>query len=83
MTVRCEKCRGTIGEGSAFAVKMGKHGKHLLTDIVKAKSLKEGDLAMHMNGDRQCAKPISGWKQKLVDTLGFQMKIDTDFLDYL
>lgn len=83
MAIRCERCRGLIDDRSAFAVKLHKHGKHLLHDIVRATSLRDGEMGMHMNGDRNCGKPISGYKKHIVETLGFIVEVDTSFLDYL
>lgn len=83
MSARCMKCRGSINSNSAFAILIAKKGGHVLYDIVRANTLKEDSVAMHMNGDPDCARPVSGFKKSILERLGFSSPYDLSFLDYL
>ena len=81
--VRCARCRQLISDKSAFAVKIQKVSGHVLHDIVCQKFLLEGDIAIHVNGDRECGKEVSSYKPDLLEALGFTSHYDLAFLDFL
>jgi len=83
MAVRCLRCRQSIDSGSAFAILLEKKGGHALHDIVRVSSLGKDSVALHMNGDPQCGRPMSGYKKAILETLGFTVAYDLSFLDYL
>lgn len=83
--VRCAKCRNRIlHEESAFSVLLYKEdGGTAGYDIIRTKFLRDEDVAIHVNGDRQCGQEISGYRSKIRKELGISEKSDLSFLDSL
>lgn len=53
----------------------------LYYDIVMANSLGRDDIAVHMTGDRECAKEVSGFHGKILKKCDLTMSCETSFLD--
>lgn len=83
MRFRCERCRATIGKDSAFAVlvTVGEYG--IEGDVTRAASLQEGDVVMHVNGDIQCLRKVSGYRGSILEKLHVSEDLDVSFLDEL
>ena len=80
---RCERCRATIGKGSAFAVLITVGEDGIEGDISRVASLQEGDVVMHVNGDHQCLRKVSGYRGSILEKLHVSDDLDIDFLDTL
>ena len=83
MRTRCERCRATLGKNSAFAVLIYRTDSGVEGDVVRAATLKEGDVVVHVNGDPQCLRKVSGFKGALVEKLCVSEDLDLGFLDIL
>lgn len=83
MKIRCLRCRQMLDTKSAFAIRLVKRGGHVLYDVIRTRELPEDATALHMNGDPQCGRPVSGWKQHALESLGFTSSYDLSFLDNL
>jgi hypothetical protein len=78
---RCWRCNQGISSDSFFAVQLWPEYERLNYDIVMANKLHRDDLAVHMNGDRECTKEVSGYHGKILKRLDLSMSCDTAFLD--
>lgn len=81
---RCWRCNQGISERSAMAVHlwaMTDDDSRLYYDIVMANSLGRDDIALHMTGDRECTKEVSGFHGKILKRCDLPMSCDTSFLD--
>jgi hypothetical protein len=83
MKFRCERCRATFGKNSAFAVLITVTEDGVDGDIVRANSLQDGDIAVHVNGDLQCLRKVSGYRGTIIEKLRCSEDLDVDFLDTL
>ena len=83
MKIRCERCRATIGKNSAFAVLVTRTDDGVEGDVVRATTLKEGDVVVHVNGDSQCLRKVSGYRGALLEKLHISEELDLLFLDTL
>ena len=52
-------------------------------DTVFVRDLGRDDVAIHMGGDRECRKELSGFHGKILKYFDFDMSCDTSFLDKL
>jgi hypothetical protein len=77
------RCRQRVSDNSAFVVKLAKRGGHLIHDIAFTKTLQEGDIVLHVNGDPECGRQVSGFKKNLLESLGFVADYDIAFLDFI
>lgn len=80
--IRCERCRQSIRPGkSFFVVKLfndqGKPG----CDVVKTATLGTGDTVVHVNGDLDCGREVSGFRKNLARAIGVDGSNDFKFLD--
>lgn len=80
---KCWRCNYAINGNSFFAAKLWALDEHLTYDIVRASELSRDDIAVHMSGDRECAKEVSGYHGKILKRLDLSMSCDTSFLDKL
>ncbi len=83
MRIRCEKCRATFGKNSAFAVLVTRTDEGVEGDVVRAATLREGDVVVHVNGDSQCLRKVSGYRGALLEKLNISGELDLQFLDSL
>ena len=83
MKIRCERCRATIGKNSAFAVLVTRTDDGVEGDDVRATTLKEGDVVVHVNGDSQCLRTVSGYRGALLEKLHISEELDLRCLDTL
>ena len=82
MKIRCERCRATFGKESAFAVIVERTSDgDVEGDIVRVVSLREGDVALHVNGDQQCLRKVSGYQRTMSEKLRISEELNLDFLD--
>ena len=79
----CGRCGSFISDRSVFAVALSNQGNSLGHDIIRAKNLKKGSIAIHMGGDRECRREQSGFHGKILKSLGLPMSCDTSFLERL
>ena len=83
---RCWRCNQGISERSALAARVWAEkgdNQHLYYDIVMANSLGGDDIAVHMTGDRECVKEVSGFHGKILERLDLPVSCDTSFLDII
>lgn len=84
MAVRCARCRRKIRpEESAFAVALFKEGRKISHDVIRTMFLREGVVALHVNGDPDCGRQVSGYLAHLRDELGVVDEIALSFLNEL
>ncbi len=83
MKIRCERCRATIGKGSAFAVLVTRTEDGIEGDVVRVTSLADDDVVVHVNGDQQCLRKVSGYNGALLGKLNVSEDLDLQFLDAL
>lgn len=83
MAVRCERCRGKIDAGSALAIKVERVSGHILAEVVRSSSLGDDAVALHVNGDRMCSKPVTGFKKNILEAVGMTGVYDLAFLDFM
>jgi len=83
MTIRCGKCRATIGKNSAFSVLLTRVDDGIEGDVVLTASLREGDVAVHVNGDPLCERKASGYRGSILEKLHVSEDLDLSFLDTL
>lgn len=84
MAVRCMRCRQTIDYGkSAFTLVIVANGGEVNADMLRTQNVPAEAIAMHVNGDRECGKPVSAFRKSILQALGIEEKLDLSFLDYL
>ena len=81
MKIRCEKCRATLGRESAFAILVTMVDGSAEGGIVRVASLREGDIALHVNGDQQCLRKTAGYRILICEKLHSSDELDLNFLD--
>lgn len=80
--IACGKCGVRITEKSAFVVHLFRsQDGYLLHDVVKSITLDTGSVCTHLPADRQCTKPMPGFKKKIAELLGISHNFDMEFLD--
>lgn len=80
---KCWRCDQGISSNSFFAVDLRLNIERLGYDIVKASALHRDSIALHMLGDRECTREVSGFHGKILKKLDLPMSCDTSFLDDL
>jgi hypothetical protein len=80
---KCWRCGSYISDRSAYAVLIRRRDDGLFTDIVMSKNLTKGDVAIHMGGDRECRKELSGFHGKILKKLELPTGCDTSKLERL
>lgn len=84
MTIRCSRCRQKINPTeSTYIALLDKQGSKIDYRIERASKVKTDSVAIHLNGDTQCGKEVSGFRVNLLKTIGLPGDVDTQFLDYL
>jgi len=80
---KCCRCGGWISDRSAYAVSLcGAEGR-LTYDVVRVENLTRDDVAIHMGGDRECRRELSGFHGKILKSLDLPLSCDTSFLERL
>lgn len=80
---RCWKCDKSISSNSMFAIQLWLKDDILCHDTVRSKMLQSDSMAMHMSGDRECAKEVSGFHGRILKRLDLPISYNTEFLDSL
>lgn len=79
---KCKKCNAKINpEMSAFCVVITSKNTKLVGRMAWSKDPKSGDVAIHVNGDRECKKEVAGYRKMLLEALGMTSDCDISFLD--
>lgn len=78
---RCWRCGGGITENSVFAVEIWRQDERIRHDVVFANKLHGDSVAVHMGGDRECRREVSGYHGKILKWLDLPMSCDTSFLE--
>jgi len=80
---RCWRCGSFISDRSAYAVIVSSGDDRLDTDVVMSKNLSRNDVVIHMGGDRECRKELSGFHGKILKKLDLPISCDTSILERL
>jgi hypothetical protein len=80
---KCWRCGSFISDRSAYAVSIRSRYDKLFTDIVMSKNLERDEVAIHMGGDRECRKELSGFHGKILKKLELPAGCDTSKLERL
>lgn len=79
---KCKRCNNKIDPSkSAFCVTIHKVDPMLVADIGWAKDLTEDDVAIHVNGDRECKREVAGYRKMLLEAFDMPKDYDISFLD--
>lgn len=79
--ITCIRCGRFITASSAFAVVL-RADSHMSVskDVVRSNELSRLDCVLHLNGDRECAKPLSGYLLSIVEVLDLSEDFDLQLL---
>jgi len=81
---RCVRCRQKINPNeSAYIALLDKRAGKLEYRIERAAKAQADIYVIHLNGDPQCGKEVSGFRLQLLKSLGLSDEVDTEFLDYV
>jgi hypothetical protein len=80
---KCWRCQSHISDRSAYAVLVLRRDDVLFTDIIMSKNLSRNDVAIHMGGDRECRRELSGFHGKILKKLELPTGCDTSILERL
>jgi hypothetical protein len=78
---KCMKCGRLVTTSSAFAVVLRADSPTSVTmDVVRSSELSRLDCVLHLNGDRECAKPLSGYLLSITEVLDLSGDLDLQLL---
>ena len=79
--VKCMKCGSSIAPHSAFALVLRTDDSEVVSkDVLRADGLSKWDCALHLNGDPECKKPLSGYLAGIIEHLDLSEDFDMSFL---
>jgi len=71
MPVQCMRCKQDFDpDKTRFVAKIHEFDWGLGIEVTRPIGLGEGCCAVHLIGDRECGKPISGYRSEIVQKLG-------------
>jgi hypothetical protein len=72
-----------VSKSSAFVLALWNEDGEILYDVVFRKNIGKGFVVLHMNGDRNCGRSLSGYHSVISKNLGVPDTYDMSFLDAL
>ena len=80
---KCGRCGSAITDRSAYAIRIWSDDDSVRHDTVMSKNLTRDSVAIHMGGDRECRRELSGFHGKILKNLDLPVSCDTSVLDRL
>lgn len=79
---KCKRCNHKINPAkSAFCVLVKKTEHKVIGNMAMSTACRSGDVAIHVNGDRECTKEVAGYRKMLLEALEMTADCDISFLD--
>jgi len=72
-----------VTKNSAFVLAIWSEDGEVLYDVVFRKNANKKLVVLHLNGDRSCGSPLSGFHSGIAKKLGVPESYDMPFLDAL